>query len=696
MDVASAMEHMEQSRDEAIDLPRLIVGVRRRRQWIYLSAIAAALLSSAFVFFASPRYTGVAKVLLEDQESYYTRPDKASGAESAATIDPEAVQSEAEAVMSPDLARKAIERLDLAANPEFAVSGGGGSSARADQRVVDKFLSRLTVFPAPKSRVLEIEFVSRDPGLAARAANTVAEVFLQSQEEAKAQTARAAGAWLLRKIEELRAKVADADAKVEAYRTEAGLIAGANGQTVPVEQLTDLNTQLANARSSLATANAKAALLRSLQQAGRLDDAPDSVADESMRRIADERVTMKAELAEASRTLLPMHPRIKALTAQLASLDDQIRAAAAKNVHGFENEARIAGDQVAALSAALVAQSKTVATGNADDVQLRALDMEAKTDREQLESYLQKYREAAAREADNAAPADARIIATAEPPRSPTFPKVWQTILLATLAAIVASSGVAAAAALAANEAGDAPSRDAGARAQEAPSAVPVAPGAGADSSVEPAPRHPEPGWTAARDDFETPAALAQRLAKLDPAHGAPFVLIAGHECGQALAIALETARKLSSLSATALIDLGATEGWLADVLEREGIDDAELVGLADLLAGRATFGEVIRRDLSSGLDIIPAGGDVIGVEGLDDIFAALASAYGLIVAHASDWRAATARIAAARADAVVIVSTPAKLKAAVHSARTTGGESYPEILAFSVKPAQPAFQEAA
>lgn len=205
MDVAGAMEHMEQSRDEAIDLPRLIVGVRRRRRWIYFSAIAAAVLSSAFVLLASPRYTGVAKVLLEDQESYYTRPDKASGADAAATIDPEAVQSEAEAVMSPDLARKAIERLDLAANPEFAVSGGG-SSARADQRVVDKFLSRLTVFPAPKSRVLQIEFVSRDPQLAARAANTVAEVFLQSQEEAKAETARAAGAWLSRKIEELRAK----------------------------------------------------------------------------------------------------------------------------------------------------------------------------------------------------------------------------------------------------------------------------------------------------------------------------------------------------------------------------------------------------------------------------------------------------------------------------------------------------------
>ncbi len=683
MDVAGVTERAEERRDEVIDLPRLIAGMRRRRRWIYLSALAAGLLSSAFVLLASPRYTGVAKVLLEDQESYYTRPDKASGSDSAATIDPEAVQSQAEAVATADLARKAIEKLDLAANPEYGVSAGAGREGGADQRVVDKFLSRLTVFPVPKSRVLEIEFVSRDSALAARAANTVAELFLQSQTEAKANAARAAGAWLARRIEELRAKVADADAKVEAYRAEAGLIAGANGETVPVQQLTDLNAQLANARSDLATATAKAALLRNLQKEGRLADAPDSAIDESMRRLADERVTLMAAIAEASRALLPMHPRMKALTAQLASLDDEIRSAAARNVRGLENEARVAGDQVASLTAALAEQSKTVAMGNADDVRLRALDMEAKTAREQLESYLQKYREAAARDADNAAPADARIIATAEPPRSPTFPKAWQTILLATLAAIVASAGVAAASALAADEAGDPPSREAGVRAPQAPSAVPNAAGADPGSSTDRAPHDPDPSGTAAFDAFETPDALAQRLAKLNPLDGAPFVLIAGHECAQSLAIALATARNLASRGATVLVDLGVTQDWLADVLDREEAADAEVVGLTDLLAGRATFGAVIRRDLSSNLDIISAGGDLTGAEGLDQIFAVLASAYGRVVAHASDWRAAAAQAAAARADAIVIVSPPARLEGAVHSAQKTAGESYPEILAF-------------
>src|SRR5271165_1702616 len=200
-------------REQAIDLTRLVAGIRRRRRWVVWPTILALAASSIFVLVVSPRYTGVAKVLLEDQENYFTKPDKASGFDPAATIDQEAVQSQVEAVASGDLARKAIDRLGLGANPEFNSDRDG----KVDQRVVDKFLSRLTVFPVPRSRVLQIEFVSRDPELAARGANTVAEVYLQSLTEAKANAARAAGAWLAQRIDDLRTKVADADAMVEAF-----------------------------------------------------------------------------------------------------------------------------------------------------------------------------------------------------------------------------------------------------------------------------------------------------------------------------------------------------------------------------------------------------------------------------------------------------------------------------------------------
>ena len=107
-----------QSRDGAIDLPKLFRAIVRRKWWIILPTIVAFAAAVAVVILLPPRYTGVAKVLLENQESYYTRPDKAA-ADLPATLDPEAVQSQAETITSPDLARKAIAKLDLLNRPEF-------------------------------------------------------------------------------------------------------------------------------------------------------------------------------------------------------------------------------------------------------------------------------------------------------------------------------------------------------------------------------------------------------------------------------------------------------------------------------------------------------------------------------------------------------------------------------------------------
>jgi succinoglycan biosynthesis transport protein ExoP len=689
----------EAERDQAVDLTRLAAGIRRRWRWVVWPTLAALLASSAFVLLASPRYTGVAKVLLEDQESYFTKPDKASGLDPAATIDPEAVQSQAEAVASSDLARKAIDRLGPATDPEFSTDRDG----KIDRRVVDKFLSRLTVFPVPRSRVLQIEFVSRDPELAARGANTIAEVYLESQTEAKANAARTAGAWLSRKIDELRAKVADADAKVEAFRAQSGLLGGANGQTVPAHQLSELNAELSSARSAEAAATAKADLLRRLEREGRLDEAPESIADESMRRFVEQRVTLMAQIAEASRTLLPLHPRMKELSAQLAGLDAQIRDAAARNVRALENDARLAGDQVASLSAALSRQSRTVATGNVDDVRLRALEMEAKGARDQLESYLQKYGEAAARDADSSAPADARIIATAEPPRTPTFPKVWQTILLATLAAFLVSGGVAAAATLAS----DGAEPDTGSIALSSPPTMAAQAEAssakrGEEKLIEPNPHEPptqapspfEPADAAVTETSRSAQALAERLTRWRTPEGRLVALIAGNASGRALTLALETARLLSAKGPTLLVDLGATQGWFGDILERDETDSVEVSGLADLLGGRASFGEIIRRDLSSRLDVIPGGGDATGGS-LEDVFAALISAYDCVVFHASDWRSARARAAADSADAVVLVAPTAQLRRVVEEARETLGDGA-RILPFAVMRPQSTLEDVA
>ena len=152
-----------------------------------------------------PRYVGVATVLLEGQDGNSAKPERAQ----AANLTERRFESGGDA----DLARKAIDRLGLAANAEFA-----GQDA---QGIVDAFLSRLTFFQAPGSKVMQIEFVSRDPALAARGADAAAEIYVETRRERKAESARAAADQLSRKVEELRRKVAEAEAKVEALQSDA-------------------------------------------------------------------------------------------------------------------------------------------------------------------------------------------------------------------------------------------------------------------------------------------------------------------------------------------------------------------------------------------------------------------------------------------------------------------------------------------
>jgi polysaccharide biosynthesis transport protein len=205
----------------------------------------------------------------------------------------------------------------------------------------------------------------------------------------------------------------------------------------------------------------------------------------------------------------------------------------------------------------------------------------------------------------------------------------------------------------------------------------------------------PLPEADAAVRDFDRAArALTERLTRSLTPGERLAALIAGNASGRALTTALETARRLSTTAPTLLVDLGQTQDWFTDILQREEADSPQVLGLSDLIDGKASFGEIIRRDLSSGLDVIPAGGDTAG-EPLEDVFAALTSAYGRVVFHASDWRSRPARLAAQFADAVVLVAPAVVLRRIAEEARDELQGSA-RLLPFAVPRPHPAFEDAA
>jgi Mrp family chromosome partitioning ATPase len=161
-----------------------------------------------------------------------------------------------------------------------------------------------------------------------------------------------------------------------------------------------------------------------------------------IRRRSEQRVALRAQLAEQYSTLLDNHPRIKELKAQISDYDRQLRAEAEKLVRTLENDAKEAAERVTKLGTELDTLKRQAATSNEDDVRLRAFERDAKSKRDLLESYLGKYRETSARESIGSAPADARVISRAIVSNTPFFPKKMPMVLVATFATLAVFAGL--------------------------------------------------------------------------------------------------------------------------------------------------------------------------------------------------------------------------------------------------------------
>src|ERR1700761_9463454 len=443
-----------------LDLRALSQALKRKRGWILVPTMLAAVLSMVAVNMVTPRYKSEARILIDGRENIFLRPNGERNDEQRTGLDAEAVTSQVQLLLSRDLAREIIKKNRLAQLPKFDPVLGGLSPLKSllalfgigrdpfsltpEERVLDAYFDRYTAYAVDKSRVIVVEFQSRDPDLAARVANSIADGYLVLQQAARQEQAKSASQWLSGEIDNLRKKVSDAESRVEDFRSKSSLFVGTNNTMLSNQQMGELNTQLNNARALKSDAESKARLIREMLQSGKPIEASEVLNSELIRRLSEQRVTLRGQLAEQSSTLLDGHPRIKELKAQLTDLDRQIREEASKISRSLDNDARIAGGRVEDLSASLEQLKKQATSTNGQDVQLRALEREAKAQRDLLESYLAKYREATTRENIDAAPADGRIISRASVSNAPAYPKKLPIVLIATLATLLLSAGMIA------------------------------------------------------------------------------------------------------------------------------------------------------------------------------------------------------------------------------------------------------------
>jgi polysaccharide biosynthesis transport protein len=667
--------------DEEMSLGTVARSIWRRKG----SIIGPTLIITAAAFIAvslmTPRYKSEARVLVEGRENIFLRPEVDKAMVDRGTIDAETVTSQVQLILSRDLAREVIKELNLTESPEFNAALKEFSplsilrtigilkdpmSMALEERVLAAYYDRLTAFAIEKSRVITIEFQSADPELAARGANLIAEKYLSFQQVAKQDQARSAGQWLSGELEKLRGKVSEAEAKVEDYRAKSNLFVGSNNTSLVGQQLTELSSQVNAARAQKADSEARARQIREALRSGQSLDSSDVTNSELIRRLSEQRVTLRAQLAEQSSTLLPQHPRIKEMRAQIADLDQQIRSEGDRLVRSLESEAKVAGARLETLSANLEQFKRQTASTSDQDVQLRALEREAKAQRDLFESYLAKYGEATARDSIAAAPADARIISRAVVSNIPYFPKKMPIILIAALGTFCLATAFVVTGALLSGD-----------------TYRPVTRAADADPVVVPAPR---PASARSRAGDRLPAAPKLELPMVEaPApsvaaaaapssaglsiEGIAAALRQSGEGGRSIAVvgsarnvgttltAIALARTLARTARVVLVDLAFSSPNI-DVIS----NDPAAPGIAELVRGQASFGDVITRDRGSRAHLVTAGqigGDAASLLQSQMLWAAvgaLAQSYDYLVLDAGAQPQVALQSVAATAPYAVLV----------------------------------------
>lgn len=407
----------------AADLLRVL---KRRRRLVFGSFIVTMLAAIAFLLMMPPRYQAATSVLVSTDD--LPRLDTGVDAQGLppsvrdlTALRQYRIDTQIELLTSRPVARKVVYDLALFDDPEFYQQEPGirpQKAKRGDvpqrmmERATDSLLSRLHVEQDGNTDLILVAVTSDDAQKAARIANKVAAVYIETQVAERAASHRRSVDMLARRVEELRTQIVNYETDIAAYRAAHGIDAIAGTETI-VAQASRLAADLATTRGDAAAARARAGA-RGQLMSPLLGD------------LRGQESQVQRRLAELSTQFGQAHPDVQKATAELAELrtlmaqeSSRISSQLASEASAHSaRESRIAGDL-----GGVKAQSMSIGMAN---VPLADLERNVEATRTVYLNLLTRLKQI--RRVTDQQKADASIASPALVPNTPSFPRPGQVL----------------------------------------------------------------------------------------------------------------------------------------------------------------------------------------------------------------------------------------------------------------------------
>ncbi len=440
---------------ETLDFVEYWRSISKRKWKIAGLVLLVALISLLVVFSMRPGYRATATLMIEQGKSKVVSIEEVYSSLGGANR--EYYQTQVEILKSRELARKVVDKLHLARHPDFDPRQQSSASvfrfsptnwfrsreplteADAAGRAIRLLGEDLQIQPVRNSQLVTISFTAYDRELAASVPNALAEIYIESDLEARVGMTQRASAWLAERMGELRTKLESSERALQDYRERERIVDAKglvlSGASKALEEATSNLVVARTRRAEAETLFNQVQMVKLGRASGGYESIPAVLRHPTVQKFKEAEADAERKLADVSKRYGPEHPKMLQATAELAAARDNTARQIESVVSGVNREYEIAKANELAIERAL-SQSKTeIQNMNRKEFQLGILEREAQANKQLYDMFGTRAKETNV--GGDLQSTVARIVDPATIPANPYSPKKMQIVVLASVIALM-------------------------------------------------------------------------------------------------------------------------------------------------------------------------------------------------------------------------------------------------------------------
>ncbi|GEM_PF-5498294 len=291
--------------------------------------------------------------------------------------------------------------------------------------------------------VIRVSYTARKPQRAAAVANAIASAYLQTKLQLETQPILSSLPWYATQVGDFSQRLKKAQTALARYKTGHKIVGGnINEGGLPTQRLATLSQELALAEIKAQQAKEQADEIRRLWQQGRNSSSIPGIMDSGLvQQLRVQLLITQSQLQSMGAQLGENNPRYREAAERVAQLKARYRAAIVSVIRSKRNIAQAAAATAASLQKRLDQQQREVLQTQGGQVTLPILIGRVQAAQQAYDGMLRLYNQQLLRSQMQST--NVSILNSAEPPLSPSAPKLKIYAAAAFIIGLLAAIGVA-------------------------------------------------------------------------------------------------------------------------------------------------------------------------------------------------------------------------------------------------------------